>query len=116
MKFSPGRTCWSMANSILVTCAPAKSDGLLGAALQQLSGLEVESLVFEVDSDGLLGAQIDTQNINIAMRDGTRPRTAIRQSDCLRQFHGKWQTFLEALSYAVDKKSGQAIMPSSIVK
>lgn len=80
------------------------------------SGLKVESPVFEVDSDGLLGAQIDTQNITIAMKDGTRPRIAIRQSDCLRQFDGKWLTFMEAVSYTVDKKSGQAIMPSSAVK
>lgn len=87
-----------------------------GPLYSSFSGLEVESPVFEVDSDGLLGAQIDTQNITIAMKDGTRPRIAIRQSDCLRRFDGKWQTFLEAVSYTVDKKSGQAIMPSAAMK
>ncbi|WP_257539166.1 nuclear transport factor 2 family protein [Sphingobium sp. CFD-1] len=81
-----------------------------GPLYNSFSGLEVQSPVFEVDSDGLLGAQIDTQNITIAMKDGTRPRISIRQSDCLRQFDGKWQTFLEAVSYTVNRETGQAIV------
>jgi ketosteroid isomerase-like protein len=87
-----------------------------GPLYNSFSGLQVESPVFEVDSDGLLGAQIDTQNITINMKDGTRPRIAIRQSDCLRQFDGKWQTFLEAVSYTIDKKTGQAVMLSAAAK
>lgn len=87
-----------------------------GPLYNSFSGLEVESPVFEADSDGLLGAQIDTQNITINMKDGTRPRIAIRQSDCLRQFDGKWQTFLEAVSYTVDKTTGQAVMSSPTAK
>ncbi len=83
-----------------------------GPLYNSFSGLHVVSPVYEVDSDGLLGAQIDTQDIVIDMKDGSHPQLSIRQSDCLRQFDGKWQTFMEMVSYPVDRATGKAMMRS----
>lgn len=83
-----------------------------GPLYKSFSGLHVVNPLYEADSDGLLGAQIDTQDITIAMNDGSKPQLSLRQSDCLRQFDGKWQTFMEMVSFPVDRATGKARMQS----
>ncbi|WP_068071598.1 YybH family protein [Novosphingobium lentum] len=90
----------------------AEVTGYYGPLYNSFSGLHVVNPLYEADSDGLLGAQIDTQDIVIDMNDGSRPRLSIRQSDCLRQYDGKWQTFMEMVSYPVDRATGKAMMLS----
>lgn len=90
----------------------AEVTGYYGPLYNSFSGLHVVSPLYEADSDGLLGAQIDTQDIVIDMKDGSRPHLSIRQSDCLRRYDGNWQTFMEMVSYPVDRTTGKAIMLS----
>lgn len=90
----------------------AEVTGYYGPLYNSFSGLHVVSPLYEADSDGLLGAQIDTQDITIDMKDGSRPQLSIRQSDCLRQYGGKWRTFMEMVSYPVDRATGKASMRS----
>lgn len=84
-----------------------------GPLYNSFNHLDVSTPVLVVDSDGLLGAQIDAQDITISMKDGTKPQLSIRQSDCLRRFDGKWLTFLESVSYAIDKSTGQAVFKNA---
>jgi ketosteroid isomerase-like protein len=81
-----------------------------GPLYNSFDGLHVSNPLLLADSDGLLGAQVDTQDITIDMKDGSKPQISIRQSDCLRQYDGNWHTFLEAVSYAVDKSTGKAVI------
>lgn len=87
-----------------------------GPLYKSFSGLHVVNPLYEADSDGLLGAQIDTQDITIAMNDGSKPQLSLRQSDCLRQFDGKWHTFMEMVSFPIDRATGKAVMRSATFK
>jgi ketosteroid isomerase-like protein len=64
---------------------------------------------FVVDSDGLFGIQIDTQQITLKMKDGSTRKMALRQSDCMRKSGGNWYSFLEHISVAVDPKTGKGV-------
>jgi ketosteroid isomerase-like protein len=60
---------------------------------------------FVVDSDGVFGVQLDTQQITLKMKDGSTQKIALRQSDCMRKAGDKWYSFLEHLSFAIDPKT-----------
>jgi ketosteroid isomerase-like protein len=80
------------------------------ALMSSYSGIQVKMPEFVVDSDGSLGVQIDTQDLKLAMNDGSTKYISLRQSDCLRRAHGKWYSFFEMLSYPVDINTGKSIM------
>lgn len=65
---------------------------------------------FVVDSDGIFGVQLDTQQITLKMKDGSTQKLALRQSDCMRKVGDKWYSFLEHLSFAVDPKTNKGVM------
>lgn len=83
-----------------------------GPMYKTFANLHVKNPLYEVDTDGLLGAQIDAQDVTIDMTDGSQKLISIRQSDCLRQIDGKWETFLEMVSFPVDRDTGKAVMQS----
>jgi hypothetical protein len=70
----------------------------------------VKMPVFSDDSDGSFGVQIDTQDMELMMKDGSKKYISLRQSDCMRRVHGKWYSFFEMISYPVDAKTGKSIM------
>ena len=80
------------------------------AMMNSYSGIKVNMPEFAVDSDGLFGVQIDTQQITLKMKDGSTQKIALRQSDCMRKVGDKWYSFLEHLSFAVDPKTGKGVM------
>jgi hypothetical protein len=65
---------------------------------------------FTADSDGYIGAQIDTQNIDVLMKNGTAAKQRLRQSDCLHYAGGKWYSVFDELSFPVDLQTGKAVM------
>lgn len=74
------------------------------------SGISLTMPMFEVDSDGSFGVQIDTQELTLTMKDGSKRNVALRQSDCMRRVGGKWYSFLEMVSYATDAKTMKALV------
>lgn len=75
--------------------------------------IDVINPLFRIETDGLLGSQIDTQNITLHLTGGgTRP-ISLRQSDCLRVKNGHWYTFLEMVSFPMDPATGKAVMVSA---
>jgi ketosteroid isomerase-like protein len=80
------------------------------AIMNSYTDIKLEMPNFVVDSDGVFGVQLDTQQITLKMKDGSTQKLALRQSDCMRKSGDKWYSFLEHLSFAVDPKTGQAIM------
>ncbi|CAH0498095.1 nuclear transport factor 2 family protein [Novosphingobium sp. CECT 9465] len=72
------------------------------------TGITLEMPMFEVDSDGSFGVQIDTQELTLTMKDGSKRNVALRQSDCMRRVDGKWYSFLEMVSYVTDAKTMKA--------
>jgi ketosteroid isomerase-like protein len=71
-------------------------------------GISLTMPLFVVDSDGTFGIQIDTQQLSLTLKDGSRRKIALRQSDCMRRVGGKWYSFMEMISYPVDAKSMKA--------
>jgi ketosteroid isomerase-like protein len=74
--------------------------------------IDVVTPVLEVASDGTLGAQIDTQDLVLHLNDRTTRPISIRQSDCLRRAGRRWFSFMEMVSFPMDKETGQAVMQS----
>jgi ketosteroid isomerase-like protein len=66
--------------------------------------------LFTDDSDGVLGMQMDTQNLRLTMKNGTKLSVSFRQSDCLRRVGGQWYSVFEMVSYPVDLKTGKSVM------
>ncbi|CAM4126972.1 Ketosteroid isomerase-like protein [Novosphingobium lubricantis] len=72
------------------------------------NGISLEMPLFAVDSDGSFGIQIDTQQLTLNMKDGSKRKVALRQSDCMRRVGGKWYSFLEMVSYPIDAATMKA--------
>lgn len=72
-------------------------------------------LDFVVDSDGVFAVQIDTQEITIAKKDGTKSTFYLRQNDCMRRVKGKWYAIFEAISDPVDPKTGKSVTQASAI-
>jgi ketosteroid isomerase-like protein len=85
-------------------------ESFYGPIMNSYTSIDVKNPVFAADSDGLLGAQIDTQVLKLHMNDGSKRDIAIRQSDCLRRVNGQWHTFLEMVSFPIDRSNGKAVM------
>lgn len=81
-----------------------------GPIMNSYTSIDVKNPVYSVDTDGMLGAQIDTQALLLHMNDGTRKSISIRQSDCLRRVNGSWHSFLEMVSFPIDRQTGKAVM------
>lgn len=80
------------------------------AIMNSYIDIKLEMPNFVVDSDGVFGVQLDTQRITLKMKDGSTQKLALRQSDCMRKSGDKWYSFLEHLSFAVDRKTGKGVM------
>jgi ketosteroid isomerase-like protein len=80
------------------------------AIMNSYNSIKVKMPEFSVDSDGSFGVQIDTQDMELDMKDGTKKYISLRQSDCMRRVNGKWYSFFEMISYPIDPKTGKAIM------
>jgi ketosteroid isomerase-like protein len=79
------------------------------APVMNYTAPKVNMLDLAVDSDGLLGIQIDVQDVSTKQKDGTVTRFMLRQSDCMRRVEGKWYSLFEALSMPIDPKTGKAV-------
>jgi ketosteroid isomerase-like protein len=80
---------------------------------QMMGGIQDSKLqmpMFQVDTDGSFGIQIDTQELKLTLKDGSTKFVSLRQSDCMRRVEGKWYTFFEMISFPIDMKSSQAVM------
>jgi ketosteroid isomerase-like protein len=80
------------------------------AIMNSYNSIDVKMPEFVADSDGAFGIQIDTQDMELTMKDGSKKYIALRESDCMRRLNGKWYSFFEMLSYPIDTKTGKAIM------
>jgi ketosteroid isomerase-like protein len=72
-------------------------------------------LDFVVDSDGVFGVQIDTQEITIEKKDGTTTTFYLRQSNCMRRVKGKWYSAFEEISEPVDTKTGKSVNQAAAI-
>ena len=73
------------------------------------SGIKVKMPLFVADSDGKFGIQIDTQDMQLKMKDGSTKYVSLRQNDCMRRVGGAWKSFFEMISFPIDPATGKAI-------
>jgi ketosteroid isomerase-like protein len=85
------------------------------APVMNFTDPHVNILDFAVDSDGVFAVQIDTQDITVTKKDGTKSNFYLRQSDCMRRMNGKWYSVFEAISTPVDAKTGKSITKASAI-
>jgi ketosteroid isomerase-like protein len=78
--------------------------------ISAVSSAAVTFPLFTDESDGLLGMQLDTQNLVLTMKNGAKLAISFRQSDCLRRVGDKWYSFFEMVSYPMDPKTGKSVM------
>jgi ketosteroid isomerase-like protein len=71
--------------------------------------IKVKMPEFVVDSDGVFGVQIDTQDMKLTLKDGSTQYISLRQSDCMRRVGKKWYSFYEMMSYPIDTKTNKGI-------
>lgn len=81
-----------------------------GPGFAGLASTNVTFTQFYEDSDGYLGAQMDTQKLAIKLKNGSTMNWEIRQSDCLHNVGGKWYTMLDELSFPANMATGKAVM------
>jgi len=84
--------------------------GTYGPGFAGLASTKVKFTQFYEDSDGYLGAQMDTQKLAIKLKNGSTLNWEIRQSDCLHNVGGKWYSMLDELSFPADMTTGKAVM------
>jgi hypothetical protein len=77
-------------------------------SMNSFESLETKTPILKVDTDGVLGAQIDIQEITLHLHDGKTQPLYWRQSDCLRRVGGKWYGLLDMASFPVDLKTGKS--------
>jgi ketosteroid isomerase-like protein len=85
------------------------------APVMNFTDPHVNILDFVVDSDGVFAVQIDTQDITVTMKDGTKSNFYLRQSDCMRRMNGKWYSVFEEISTPVDAKTGKSVTKASAI-
>jgi ketosteroid isomerase-like protein len=78
-------------------------------SMSQLASAKIQLLDFVADSDGVFGAQTDTQNLQIVGKDGSVKVISFRETDCYHRIDGQWKSFFESLSFPVDSKTGKAV-------
>jgi ketosteroid isomerase-like protein len=85
------------------------------APVMDFTDPHVNILDFVVDSDGVFAVQIDTQDITLTKKDGTKSNFYLRQSDCMRRMSGKWYSVFEEISTPVDAKTGKSVTKASAI-
>jgi ketosteroid isomerase-like protein len=85
------------------------------APVMDFTDPHVNILDFVVDSDGVFAVQIDTQDITLTKKDGTKSNFYLRQSDCMRRMNGKWYSVFEEISTPVDAKTGKSVTKASAI-
>lgn len=78
--------------------------------MSSYNSVKVKMPLFVADSDGAFGVQLDQQQMQLAMKDGSTKYIALRQSDCMRRVDGKWYSFFEMVSFPVDMKTNKSVM------
>jgi ketosteroid isomerase-like protein len=77
------------------------------ASMNSFESVTTVTPILKVDTDGVLGAQIDVQEITLHLRDGKTQPLYWRQSDCVRRVGDKWYGVLDMASFPVDLKTGK---------
>ena len=77
------------------------------ASMNSFESVTTVTPILKVDTDGVLGAQIDVQEITLHLRDGKTQPLYWRQSDCVRRVGDKWYGILDMASFPVDLKTGK---------
>jgi ketosteroid isomerase-like protein len=75
-------------------------------SMNAFESLETKTPVLKIDTDGVLGAQIDVQEITLHLHDGKTQPLYWRQSDCVRRVGDKWYGALDMASFPIDLKTG----------
>lgn len=76
-------------------------------SMNSFASLETKTPILKIDTDGQLGAQIDTQEIVLHLKDGKTQPLYWRQSDCVRRVGDKWYGVLDMASFPVNLKTGK---------
>jgi len=76
-------------------------------SMNSFEGLDTKTPVLKVDTDGLLGAQIDVQDITMHLKGGKTQALYWRQSDCVRRVGFKWYGVLNMSSFPTDLTTGK---------
>jgi ketosteroid isomerase-like protein len=76
-------------------------------SMNSFTGLETKLPVLKIDTDGVIGAQIDIQDINMHLKGGKEQKLYWRQSDCLHRVGSKWYGVLTMSSFPVDMATGK---------
>lgn len=71
--------------------------------MEDFGSVQTQFPEFVADSDGELGAQMDTQILDVRMKSGNSNVYKLRQNDCVVRIKGRWHTFLEAISVPADE-------------
>lgn len=77
------------------------------ASMNSFESVTTVTPVLKVDTDGVLGAQIDVQEITLHLRDSKTQPLYWRQSDCVRRVGDKWYGVLDMASFPTDLKTGK---------
>jgi ketosteroid isomerase-like protein len=76
-------------------------------SMNSFASLETKTPILKIDTDGQLGAQIDTQEIVLHLKDGKTQPLYWRQSDCVRRTGDTWYGVLNMSSFPVNLKTGK---------
>jgi ketosteroid isomerase-like protein len=76
-------------------------------SMNSFESLDTKTPVLKVDTDGLLGAQIDVQDITMHLKGGKTQALYWRQSDCVRRVGEKWYGVLNMSSFPTDLATGK---------
>jgi ketosteroid isomerase-like protein len=78
------------------------------ASMNSFDSVTTATPILKIDTDGVLGAQIDVQDITLHLKNGKTQPLYWRQSDCVRRVGNKWYGVLDMASFPVDLKTGKS--------
>jgi ketosteroid isomerase-like protein len=76
-------------------------------SMNSFEGLDTKTPVLKIDTDGVLGAQTDVQDITMHLKGGRTQALYWRQSDCVRRVGEKWYGVLNMSSFPTDMTTGK---------
>ena len=77
-------------------------------SMNSFASLETKNPILRVDTNGVLGAQTDIQDITLQLKNGKTQKLYWRQTDCVRRTGGKWYGVLNMSSFTLDPKTGKS--------
>jgi len=80
-----------------------------GPVMGTFNSVHLDLPLLKANADGLLGAQIDIQDLTLHLNNGTTRKILLHEIDCLHRVGSKWYSMEEMVSFPVNLATGKSV-------